>query len=233
MDQYDLWLVGVSDSSEALALFSDMWVQHPGFSMDPFLLSVALKACGLGGELTYGGALHGYSVKSGFVNSLFVGSALVDMYMKTGEINMGCGVFDEMLLRNVVSWTSVITGLFRAGYGVEGLACFAEMCRCRVQCDGYAFAIAMKACADLGALKFGREVHAQAMKKGFGDNSFVANSLATLYNKCQEDRAMKAFLRMLESGVRPNEYTFAAVISGCANLARVDGVNNCMPTFYP
>ncbi|KAL6218175.1 hypothetical protein ACLB2K_011391 [Fragaria x ananassa] len=197
--------VGVSDSSQALALFSDMWVQHPGFSMDPFLLSVALKACGLGGELTYGGALHGCSVKSGFVNSVFVGSALVDMYMKTGEINMGCGVFDEMPLRNVLSWTSV-------GCNVMGMRL-------------------LSACADLGALKFGREVHAQAMKKGFDNNSFVANSLATLYNKCgkldygvrlfvkmrtqdvvswtsiitsyfwtgQEDRAMKAFMRMQES----------------------------------
>ncbi|XP_004289123.1 PREDICTED: putative pentatricopeptide repeat-containing protein At3g47840-like [Fragaria vesca subsp. vesca] len=245
--------VGVSDSSEALALFSNMWVQ-PDIGMDPFLLSVALKACGLGGKLTYGEVLHGYSVKSGVVNSVFVGSALVDMYMKVGEIEKGCGVFDEMPLRNVVSWTTVITGLVRAGYNVEGLVCFAEMWRCRVQCDAYAFAISLKACAGLGALKCGREVHAQLMKKGFDENSFVANSLATMYNKCgkldygvqlfakmrtqdvvswtsiitsycwtgQEDCAMKAFMRMQESGVRPNEYTFAAVLSGCANLARVE-----------
>ncbi|KAL6198011.1 hypothetical protein ACLB2K_027803 [Fragaria x ananassa] len=45
--------VGVSDSSEASALFSNMWVQRD-IGMDPFLLSVALKACGLGGELTAG-----------------------------------------------------------------------------------------------------------------------------------------------------------------------------------
>ncbi|XP_062000500.1 putative pentatricopeptide repeat-containing protein At3g47840 [Rosa rugosa] len=245
--------VGVSDSSEALALFSHMWVQ-PGLCMDPFLLSIALKACGLGRNLSYGEVVHGYSVKSGFVNSVFVGSALLDMYMKVGEIEKGCRVFDAMRLRNVVSWTTIITGLVRAGYNVEGLRYFAEMWRCGVQCDAYAFAISLKACADLGALKCGREIHTQTMKKGFDENSFVANSLATMYNKCgkldygvqlfanmrtqdvvswtsiitsyfwtgQEDHAIKAFMRMQESGVHPNEYTFAAVISGCANLARVE-----------
>ncbi|XP_050383089.1 putative pentatricopeptide repeat-containing protein At3g47840 [Argentina anserina] len=245
--------IGVSDSSEALALFSHMWAQ-PGFGMDPFLLSVALKACGLGVNLSYGEVVHGYSVKSDFVSSVYVGSALVDMYMKVGEIEKGCRVFDEMRLRNVVSWTSVITGLVRAGYNVEGLSYFAEMWKSRVQCDAYAFAISLKACANLGALNCGREVHAQTMKKGFDENSFVANSLTTMYNKCgkldyggqlfanmrmqdviswtsiitsyfwtgQEDRAMKAFMQMQESGVRPNEYTFAAVISGCASLARVE-----------
>lgn len=245
--------VSVSDSSEALALFSSMWVQ-PGLCMDPFLLSIALKACGLGMNLSYGEVVHGYSIKSGFVNSVFVGSALLDMYMKIGKIEQGCRVFDQMPLRNVVSWTTIITGLVRAGFNVEGLAYFSEMWRCRVQCDAYAFAISLKACADMGALKYGREIHTQTMKKGFSENSFVANSLATMYNKCgkldygvhlfanmrtqdvvswtsiitsyfwtgQEDCGIKAFIRMQESGVSPNEYTFAAVISGCANLARVE-----------
>ncbi|KAB2602887.1 pentatricopeptide repeat-containing protein [Pyrus ussuriensis x Pyrus communis] len=38
----------------------------------------------------------------------------------------------------------------------------------------------------------------------------------------QEDRAIKAFIRMQEAGVSPNEYTFAGVISRVANLARVE-----------
>ncbi|XP_021834160.1 putative pentatricopeptide repeat-containing protein At3g47840 [Prunus avium] len=245
--------VGASDASEALALFSNMWVQ-PGLCMDPFVLSVALKACGLSLNLSYGELVHVYSIKSGFVNSVFVGSALLDLYMKIGKIEQGCRVFDQMPIRNVVSWTTIITGLVRAGYNVEGLEYFSEMWRSKVQYDAYAFAIALKACADLGALNYGRAVHTQTMKKGFDENSFVANSLATMYNKCgkldyglqlfakmrtqdvvswtsiittyvwtgQEDLAIKAFIRMQESGVSPNEYTFAAVISGCANLARVE-----------
>ncbi|KAM1261766.1 hypothetical protein ACFX13_027695 [Malus domestica] len=245
--------VGVSDASEALVLFSHMWVQ-PGICMDPFVLSVVLKACGLGLNLSYGEVIHGYSIKSCFVNSVFVGSALLDMYMKIGKIEQGCRVFDEMPIRNVVSWTTVITGLVRAGYNAEGLEYFSEMWRSKVQYDAYVFAISLKACADLRALKYGRAIHTQTMKKGFDESSFVTNSLATMYNKCgkldyglqlfekmriqdvvswtsiittylwtgQEDRAIKAFIRMQEAGVSPNEYTFAGVISGVASLARVE-----------
>ncbi|KAK9990356.1 hypothetical protein SO802_025341 [Lithocarpus litseifolius] len=242
--------VNASDSCEALVLFSNMWVQ-PGVRMDHFVLSLALKACALNMNLYYGELLHGYSVKSSFVNSVFVGSALVDMYTKVGKIEQGCRVFDEMPVRNVVSWTAVITGLVQAGYAKEGLVYFSEMQRSKVEYDSYSFAIALKACADFGALNYGREIHAKTMKKGFNESSFVANTLATMYSKCgklvygmrlfekmrtqdvvswttiittlvqmgQEEHAIEAFMKMKESDVSPNEYTFAAIISGVANLA--------------
>ncbi|KAF3440999.1 hypothetical protein FNV43_RR19285 [Rhamnella rubrinervis] len=245
--------LNASDASEALHLFSNMWIQ-PGLRMDPFVLSLALKACGLNSKLSYGELLHGYSIKSNLLNSVFVGSALLDMYTKVGKIEQGCRVFDDMPVRNVVSWTAIITGLVHAGYHTEGLSYFSEMWKSKVDCDAYAFAIALKACADLGALNHGKAIHTQTLKKGLNESSFVANSLATMYNKCgkldyglhlfaqmktrdvvswttiittyvqmaQEEHAIEAFIRMQISGVTPNEYTFAAVISGCANLARIE-----------
>ncbi|OVA08753.1 Pentatricopeptide repeat [Macleaya cordata] len=245
--------VSFSNASEALTLFSRMWVD-PTIPIDPFVLALALKACGCNSELKYGKSIHGYSVKTGFVNSVFVGSALLDMYSKSGCISLGCRVFDEMPERNVVSWTAIITGLVRAGYNKEALKYFAHMWESDVQCDSYTFASALKACADSNALNYGREIHAQTMKVGFDSSSFVANTLATLYNKCgrmdyglhlfermrtrdvvswttiiatylqmgREETAVQMFIRMRESDVSPNEFTFAAVISGCAGLAKIE-----------
>ncbi|RVX16516.1 putative pentatricopeptide repeat-containing protein [Vitis vinifera] len=175
--------VNANDSSEALLLFKNMRVES-GLRIDPFILSLAHKACGLNSDVNYGELLHGYAVKTGLVNSVFVGSALLDMYTKNGKIFEGRRVFHEMPMRNVVSWTAIITGLVRAGYNKEALVYFSEMWRSRVEYDSYTFAIALKACADSGALNYGREIHAQAMKKGFDVSSFVANTLATMYNKC-------------------------------------------------
>ncbi|XP_022157247.1 putative pentatricopeptide repeat-containing protein At3g47840 [Momordica charantia] len=242
--------VNASDIYEALLLFSKIRLQ-PELRIDPFVLSLGLKACGLDMNYYYGTKLHGYSVKTGLVNSVFVGSALLDMYMKIGEIGRSCKVFDEMPTRNAVTWTAVITGLVRAGYNEEGLVYFSKMGRSKVEYDSFAYAIALKATADSGALNHGRAIHTQTLKKGFEENSFVANSLASMYNKCgkldyglymfgkmrtpdvvswttiitsyvqmgEEERGLQAFRRMHESNVIPNEYTFAAVISGCANLS--------------
>lgn len=35
-------------------------------------------------------------------------------------------------------------------------------------------------------------------------------------------QCIKAYLRMRKSDVSPNEYTLAAVASGCANIAKID-----------
>lgn len=61
---------------------------------------------------SYGEVIHGYSMKSDLVYLVFVGSALLDMYMKIGKIKKKYRLFDEMPIRNVVSRTTVITGLF-------------------------------------------------------------------------------------------------------------------------
>ncbi|XP_060195968.1 putative pentatricopeptide repeat-containing protein At3g47840 [Lycium barbarum] len=245
--------VNASSSLQALSLFLEMR-RDPIVKMDPFAVSLAVKACGISMNLNCGELLHGYSIKSDLVGSVFVGSSLVDMYMKAGNVLEGCRVFDEMPLRNVVSWTAVITGLVRAGYNEEGLVYFSEMWRDGVECDSYAYAIVLKACADIGCLNYGREMHTRIVKKGLDMSSYVANSLATMYNKCgklnygvflfgrmrlpdvvswttvittyvqsgQDRYAIQAFLRMKESSVSPNEYTFAAVVAACANLSRLD-----------
>lgn len=245
--------VNSSYAPEALKLFSSMRTQ-PGLKLDPFVVSLALKACGISMNLYCGALLHGYSIKSGLVNSVFVGSSLLDMYSKMGKLELGCRVFDHMLERNVVTWTSIISGLVHAGYNAEGLFYFSEMWKSKVACDAFAYAIALKACADSSALNHGKAIHTQILKKGLNESSFVANSLATMYKKCgkldygfrlfakmgtpdvvswttiistyvqmgQEKQAFEAFVRMRESGVSPNDYTFAALISGCANLARVE-----------
>ncbi|KAI3709289.1 hypothetical protein L2E82_39049 [Cichorium intybus] len=63
--------------------------------MDPFVFSLALKACTLS-------------------------STLLDMYIKTGKFTKAVK-FDEMPTRNVTSWTAIITGLARAGFNSEGI----------------------------------------------------------------------------------------------------------------
>ncbi|XP_076952599.1 putative pentatricopeptide repeat-containing protein At3g47840 [Bidens hawaiensis] len=190
-----------SDPSEALSLFSAMWA-WPSQRMDPFILSLALKACGIIYSSKRGESLHGYCVKTDFVSSVFVGSALLDMYMKTGKVNEGCRVFNEMPIRNVVSWTAVITGLVRAGFNMEGISYFANLCRNNMTYDSYTLAIALKACADACLIHTGKEIHAQTLKKGFETTSFVVNTLTTMYSKCgKADYALYLFEKITTKDV--------------------------------
>lgn len=179
--------VSSSAPYEALSLFSSLVRSaDPSLDPDPFVLSVAIKACAYGrGLRPHGRCLHGYTLKSGRVaGSVFIATALLDMYSKTGDHISALQVFDEMPYRNAVSWTSAISALIRAGRCRHAVKCFADMWAYGVPCDSHAYATALKACADARLLARGREIHAQTAKLGLETAPFVANTLAAMYTKC-------------------------------------------------
>ncbi|KAG6469426.1 putative pentatricopeptide repeat-containing protein At3g47840 [Zingiber officinale] len=194
--------VSSSASHEALCLFSSLVRSaDPSLDPDPFVLSVAIKACAYGpGLRPHGRCLHAYTLKSGRVaGSVFVATALLDMYSKTGDPASALQVFDEMPYRNAVSWTSAVSALVRAGRCRRAVRCFADMWASGVPCDSHTYATALKACADARLLARGREIHAQTAKLGLETAPFVANTLAAMYTKCSVLREGLVLLNRVRS----------------------------------
>ncbi|KAF3783696.1 RNA pseudouridine synthase 7 [Nymphaea thermarum] len=155
-------------SNEALVLFSRMRL-GVGLRIDQFVISLVLKACANLSQMRTGEGLHACSVKTGLVNSVFVGSALVDFYIKE---------------RNAVTWTALMTGLVQVGHGNTAIVYFREMLKSCATVDSFVFSIALKACVDFYYLRPGKEIHVQAVRFGFNSSSFGANALASMYLKC-------------------------------------------------
>uniref|UniRef100_A0A452ZCI3 Pentatricopeptide repeat-containing protein n=1 Tax=Aegilops tauschii subsp. strangulata TaxID=200361 RepID=A0A452ZCI3_AEGTS len=53
--------------------------------------------------------------------TVFLGTALVDMYAKCGEVHLGVEVFEGMKGKNVLVWTTMIKGLAMLGRGSDSL----------------------------------------------------------------------------------------------------------------
>ncbi len=49
-------------------------------------------------------------IQRGYESDVFVGSSLIDMYAKCGNIEDAQRVFNRMLMHNVVSWTVMLQG---------------------------------------------------------------------------------------------------------------------------
>ena len=96
------------DSVEALRAFFSM--RKLGLSPTRSTFPCAIKSCSALCDLVSGRMSHQQAFVFGFENDLFVSSALIDMYSKCGELKDARELFDEIPLRNVVSWTSMITG---------------------------------------------------------------------------------------------------------------------------
>ncbi|KAF0892513.1 hypothetical protein E2562_016818 [Oryza meyeriana var. granulata] len=70
--------------------------------------------------------LHSYTIKSGW-NSAVVSSALVDMYVKCGNIRDAEMLFDESNTHDLVEWNTIICGYAHHGRGYKALEAFQEM----------------------------------------------------------------------------------------------------------
>ncbi|XP_074284897.1 pentatricopeptide repeat-containing protein At5g44230-like [Silene latifolia] len=97
-------------------------------SPNSFTFCALLKGCTMTRDTELGWQVHGHLVKFGGLglrSTLFLnaGNSLVDMYVKCGELGCARKVFDEMSVRDVVTWTSLIVGYA----GVGDMECAREL----------------------------------------------------------------------------------------------------------
>ncbi|XP_058107150.1 pentatricopeptide repeat-containing protein At4g21065-like [Magnolia sinica] len=94
-----------------------------------FTFPPLLKACTLAFPSSVGPTqgIHTHVVKFGTHADVYVGTALMDSYSKHGDAGSALRVFDEMSVRNVVSWNSIVSGLAKCGDLVSARRLFEEM----------------------------------------------------------------------------------------------------------
>ena len=199
-----LWNVMISgfsqigDVSEVLGLISDMWVLD-GFKPNDFTITSLLKCCFLLREVQQ---IHGLALKLGTDGDVVVGSALVDVYGKHGKMELGQKVLDSMQLKDSFVWSSIISGYARNGNGDKAVSLFRDMCRQGLKPDQHAFSSTLRACAEIGVLETGVQVHSQMIKNGYHSDCFVASPLITLYSHCNEIcEAHKLFRRIVDKDI--------------------------------
>uniref|UniRef100_A0A175YJW4 Pentatricopeptide repeat-containing protein n=1 Tax=Daucus carota subsp. sativus TaxID=79200 RepID=A0A175YJW4_DAUCS len=88
-----------------------------GLSIPPlnFTVMSVLKALARSGGLKEGEAVYGFVRKCGFGFDVMVQNAVIDLFMRCGEVDLARLVFDEMSEKDVVTWNSMISG-----YGNNG-----------------------------------------------------------------------------------------------------------------
>ncbi|KAK7371201.1 hypothetical protein VNO78_36769 [Psophocarpus tetragonolobus] len=73
----------------------------------------------------FGTTIHALACKLGLhVNDVMVGTALIDMYAKCGRVESARLAFDQMGVRNLVSWNTMIDGYMRSGNIEDALQMF-------------------------------------------------------------------------------------------------------------
>ncbi|KAI5068818.1 hypothetical protein GOP47_0017163 [Adiantum capillus-veneris] len=156
-------------------------------SLNPSGYSYAalLKACAQLKDVERGCAIHAEIVRKGLLaGDAFIGSTLVDMYIKHGSLAKAQEVFNIMPTRSVVVWTTLIAGFVEQGRGEEALRYVEQMRREGITPDAVTFVCSLKACGCIGATDKVHILHAELVKQGLEGELLLGSTLVDVYAKC-------------------------------------------------
>nr|AKH05207.1 chlororespiratory reduction 2 [Geranium maderense] len=199
-------LTTAGEGLEVLHLYRQM--NRTGTQSDRFTYTFVLKACvaseNLIELLMKGKEIHAHILRHGYETQVHVMTTLVDMYAKFGRVAYADFVFDEMPVRNVVSWSAMIACYAKNGYPFEALELFWEMMLGENESfpNSVTMVSVLQACGALAALEQGKLVHAYILRKGLDSILPVMNSLVAMYGRCGKlEQGQRVFDQMKERDV--------------------------------
>jgi pentatricopeptide repeat protein len=190
-------------------------MRREGLSPSDVVFISILKACGGIGAVDKGEQIHDEIVNRGLMDkNIALGNALVDMYAKCGAFAKAKKVLEELLVRSVVSWNAIIAGYAQEEKSDDALNSFAQMQKEGFIPNEITFTCVLKACANIGAIDKGKQIHDQVVSEGLLDkNILLGTAVVDMYAKC--GALIKARKVLYELSSR-NIATWNALISGYA-----------------
>ncbi|XP_047981306.1 pentatricopeptide repeat-containing protein At3g09040, mitochondrial isoform X1 [Salvia hispanica] len=171
------------NEGEAIKLFRNM-VNIAVVEPTRSTLGSVLRAIATVANLTYGLQVHSWALKRGLSSNVYAGSSLVNMYAKCQKMEAAMAVFTDSEEKNEVLWNALIGGYAQNGLAHEVFELFASMKISGFRPDEYTYTSLLSACACLGNINMGRELHSYVIKNEFGRNLYVQNALVDMHAKC-------------------------------------------------
>ncbi|KAL1201516.1 Pentatricopeptide repeat-containing protein [Cardamine amara subsp. amara] len=182
------------------------------------ILTACVRIC----RFSLGIQIHGLIVKSGFLNSVFVGNSLMSLYAKDSGSSSDdvFQLFDETPHRDVTSWNTVISSLVKEGKSDKAFGLFCEMNRVEgLEVDCFTLSTLLSSCTDSSDLLRGTELHGRAIRIGLKQELSVSNALIGLYSKYGD---MKKVENLYEMMMVRDALTFTEMITAYMAFGMVD-----------
>uniref|UniRef100_A0A2P2NYW3 DYW domain-containing protein n=1 Tax=Rhizophora mucronata TaxID=61149 RepID=A0A2P2NYW3_RHIMU len=200
---------GNGETASSVKLFKQ-WI-HMGERVNSGTIVGLIPVYSPFGHMSLINCIHIFSVKSGFISSPSVSTALTTAYCRLNEMESAQQLFDESPDRTLASWNTMVAGYTQNGLIETSISLFRQMLLSNFCPNPVTVASILSACAQLGSLSLGKWVHDIVRSKGFNSSVYVSTALIDMYAKCGSiAEARQLFDLMPEK----NEVTWNAMISG-------------------
>ncbi|CAA7403745.1 unnamed protein product [Spirodela intermedia] len=178
-------------------------------------LSSALLGCSHLSALELGKQIHQLACKLPLILDPVVGTSLVSMYCKCGDLGAARKLFEEMPRRDVVTWNAIISGHALHGRGGEALKLFHEMTNNQgILPNWVTFVAALSACAHAGMVGAGRRIF-RSMRERYGVDPRPDHYFPMVDLLCRAGLLAEAAELIRRSPFRPHGALFGALLGAC------------------
>ncbi|CAN1155909.1 Pentatricopeptide repeat-containing protein At1g74600, chloroplastic [Linum perenne] len=147
-----------------------------------FTFSSVLTACVALADIHIGKGVHGWVIKCGSTD-VFVGTAIIDLYAKCGDMEEALKEFKWMPVRNVVSWTAIISGFVKRDDSLSALKIFRQMRELKERINNFTITSVLTSCAKPNMFKEAIQLHCWIVKAGYYLDGSVSAALISMYSK--------------------------------------------------
>ncbi|KAI5661312.1 hypothetical protein M9H77_20635 [Catharanthus roseus] len=197
---------------EALHIFREM--QMAGVKPNSVTIPCMLPACSNVAALTHGKAAHCFSIRNGFSNDIYVGSALIDMYSNCGRIRFARQCFDRLPVLNLACWNAMIGGYAMHGKAKEGIDIFNLMKRSGQKPDSVSFTSLLSACSQNGLVDIGRQFF-NSMSTEYGIETKMEHYSCMVSLLGRAGKLAEAYQMMKKMPFAPDACVWGALLNAC------------------
>ncbi|XP_062214012.1 pentatricopeptide repeat-containing protein At4g02750-like [Phragmites australis] len=202
----------------ALRLFIDL-VRLDGrcggnATLNASIYTTALHICSVLALLELGRQVHARTVKEGLCHSnVFVCNSLISMYSSCGAAFDLEQVFEEMMVRDVISWNTVIQGLGQNGLGRQALT-VAERALEQKMYNGNTFIAILTSCSHAGLVTEGLG-YFDAMTEKHGVEWTLDHYISAIDLLGRAGRLEEAYDLLRNMPFRPNAVAWRSLLHSC------------------
>ncbi|KAK6269131.1 hypothetical protein QUC31_013291 [Theobroma cacao] len=185
-----------------------------GLTPDQYTFASVFRACASLATLEHGKRAHGILIKSPITENVVVSSALMDMYFKCSSLTHGHQVFDEVVYRNVVTWTSLISGYGQHGRVIEVLESFDKMKNEGFRPNYVTFLAVLSACSHGGLVDKGWH-YFLSMTRDYGMQPRGQHYAAMVDLIGRSGKLREAYEFILNSSFKEHPAIWGALLGAC------------------
>ncbi|XP_004237096.2 pentatricopeptide repeat-containing protein At2g39620 [Solanum lycopersicum] len=211
---------------EALKMYSLM-LEEKGIHPDKYTFTFVLKACTLMSDFEKGIKIHEEIVNRSLENDVFIGTGIIDMYSKMGDLESARKVFDKMPDKDVVVWNAMLSGVAQSEEPVKAVDLFKKMqFICQINPSSVTLLNLLPAVCKLMDMRVCRCIHGYVYRRVFPVS--VYNALIDTYSKCNYSNVARQVFNTLRG---KDDVSWGTMMAGYAyngNFYEVLELFDCM-----